>query len=108
MLQGFLQYPPHPAIKDSFIGKCPKGFEHHKSETVETVLDETVDFQYNVNKEIEPLKQKRIYNNICDFTDSKKSLDVDKLPCYIAPKIAQDKIIKPFEPRDVDSKKEIR
>ncbi|XP_014277600.1 uncharacterized protein [Halyomorpha halys] len=108
-VKGCLQYPPHPAVKDTFIGKCPAGSENYSSITSTSNEEKSVESHAIVKKEFEPAQG--VSNDdgvIAPSAEIKKLLEHDKLPCYIPPNVTDDNVVKPTEPRGIDSKIEIR
>lgn len=104
-----MQYPHHPAVKDTFVGKCPVGYEGISSIPSTSNEAAALDSQAIVKKELESAQEVTDDDSIISHSARlQKLLECDKLPCYIPPKDTDDNVVKPTEPRGIDSKMEIR
>lgn len=108
-VKGCLQYPHHPAVKDTFVGKCPAGYEDYRSIPSTSNEAAALDSETVIKKELEPTQEVTNDDSVISHSaELQKLLEHDKLPCYIPPKDTDDNVVKPTEPRGIDSKKEIR
>ncbi|CAH1403999.1 unnamed protein product [Nezara viridula] len=110
-VKGCLQYHHHPAVKDTFRGKYPVGYEGSSSVIATSNEAAALGSPAVVKKEFEPAQEvsnDEVISAIAHSAQLNKLLEHDKLPCYIPPKNTDDNVVKPTEPRGIDSKKEIR
>lgn len=97
----YLQYPPHPAIKDTFLGKSPRG-----NIKTERNVQEDLFIKEEIKDNTESIVLSEEQESISE--DNSKPLECPKPPCYIPPKPVKVETVKPQEPRGYVSKKHLR
>ncbi|XP_073984796.1 uncharacterized protein isoform X2 [Rhodnius prolixus] len=102
--KGVLQLQPHPAVKDTFIGKFPStrtkvlNNEEHEQDDVEAYRTEleTIDTNSSDN------------TKGCESKENFKCNQISKMPRYIPPKYRDKDIVRSCEPRGNVKKKKYR
>ncbi|KAK9503627.1 hypothetical protein O3M35_010147 [Rhynocoris fuscipes] len=106
--KGILQMPPHPAVKDTFHGKCPAKKSNVCTDD-ETIKEENPNIVVSENDAAErDDKTTSAINDGCEIKDFTEDKQFKKLPRYIPPKYRDKDVVQLFEPRGNVKKQKFR